>query len=505
MMLWLCVLLAGTISWLVWRYMSPDRLRHIPGPTGLPVFRNTLQVDRTRTYLSFHRWAKKYGAAYRLGLPIGDVIVVSDYNLIHQVLVTNGNKFAGRSKTLFDISVTYSVVTIQPGDTWRHIRKLSHRYMKQFGDGMSRLEELLLKNVDYMLSEFDSSLEKPLNTLEILRNTALRSVSVLLLGRALETGEPLLDLLLKFERDFVDLLKMSVGKFLLMRCPWMINFPSQTFAEVRNFKRLEDECWQKVKESQLDAEAESLANVLLSNLEGYTNNTSAKQSETSSPIAKEIYAKGSSLALIFAGVATTSRAMYFILNTISFRKDIQQHIYSEITSVLSDERVSMVTVNYRSKMPYLRATILECLRAFTVAVSGGQPHAAVSDVELPGYGIIPKGTLLLINSWTLHHDEDFWQDPDEIRPERFLDEDGNLVPPDHPNRKHLLPFGAGPRVCLGEVFAMTRLFLWTAAVVRKFEMRPAPGSDAVWMNPNSHHGDVVLSPLPNDVIFSRRT
>ncbi len=186
------------------------------------------------------------------------------------------------------------------------------------------------------------------------------------------------------------------------------------------------------------------------------------------------------------------------------QKHIQDKVYAEICSVLSEERVSKITVGHRSRMPYLRATILECLRALTVAPLGAIPHAPVSDTELPGYGSIPKGTTMIINSWTLHHDDDFWQDPDEIRPERFLDDDGHLVPPDHPNRKHLLPFGAGPRVCLGEVFAMTRLFLWTAAVVSKFELVPAAGSQETWLNPNSHNGGAFLFPLPNEITFFRR-
>ena len=110
----------------------------------------------------------------------------------------------------------------------------------------------------------------------------------------------------------------------------------------------------------------------------------------------------------------------------------------------------------------------------------------------------------MINTWALHHDESFWTDPEVIRPERFLDEKGQLLLPDHPNQKHLLPFGAGPMVCLGEVFARTRLFLWTAAVVGRFRMNLAPDSDKNWLDPYIHPENLLLDSLPNKIVFERR-
>ena len=459
--------------------------------------------------MTFHRWAKRYGGAYRVGLPIGEVIVVSEHQTIHHILVENGKQFAGRRQITLDqhTGTAYAVSNSQPGEAWHRLRKMSHRYMKQFGDGMSRLEGILLTNVDYMLAEFDSSGQQPINTMEIFRSSALMSISVLLLGRALQPGDALFDMLLQYERDFVHVVKMSVGTLLLDVFPWLIHSPFSKFAEIRAFKRLQDKCWKEIMDMQLEAKGESLTRVFLESLRGGSEKSADRRRGTSATALsslEEIHVKMSSLALVVAGVATTSRAMYCIINAIAFRKDIQQKVYSEITAVLSEYEDSKISVNHRSKMPYLRATILECLRVFTVAPLGGLLHAAISDSDLPGYGVIPKGTSLIINAWTLHHDQSFWQDPAEIRPERFLDQDGNLLPPDHPNRKHLLPFGAGPRVCLGEVFAMTRLFLWTAAIVNKFEITPAPGSDASWINPNVHKGDAALFPLPTTVIFSRR-
>ncbi len=130
------------------------------------------------------------------------------------------------------------------------------------------------------------------------------------------------------------------------------------------------------------------------------------------------------------------------------------------------------------------------------------PHIAKEDTELTGYGFIPKGTIVMINTWALHHDESFWDEPYTFRPGRFLDEAGNLLPTDHPNRKRLLPYGAGPRVCLGETFAMDCLFHWTAAVVQNVHITPAPGFDPGWIDPRAHMDNICIKPLPNKIIFT---
>ncbi len=488
--------LGGLLVWISWRYISRDRLGYIPGPRGIPLFGNTFQIDKLKMRLSFHQWAKQYGGVYRLRLPVGDMVVISDYRYIRECLVNKGRDFAGRVLMYRGryLGLSDSVFTMEPNDTWFHIRKLSHRYMKQFGDGMSRLEGILLQNADYMLEELKSNVGRPIDTLDIFKMTSLRCIAVLLLGRALKKEDHLLSMLLKYEKDIVYLTEMAPTMLLMDFFPWLVHTPLSASRKMRQFKQFQAECWTRIKDMQTQDCGESLTSLYLEAVRDPGAKTAGKISEAE--------AKMSSLVLIVAGVTTTARALHFMLNAMAFRADIQNKVREEIGTVMSQDRVSRISIQQRSKMPYLRATILECLRAYNPAPTTF-PHAPVMDTDLPGIGNIPKGTLVLANIWTLHHDDKFWGDPEAIRPERFLDKDGQLVSADHPNRKHLLPFGAGPRVCLGEVFAMTRLFLWSAAVVNKFQITPGPGSDESWLNPDVHLNRGLLEPLPNTIVFSR--
>ena len=102
------------------------------------------------------------------------------------------------------------------------------------------------------------------------------------------------------------------------------------------------------------------------------------------------------------------------------------------------------TLDDREHMPYHNATVLEIGR-FASILALGVPHKATQDTQL-GPHKIPAGTYVMLNLWGLHHDEELWDEPFTFKPERFLDEEGKLVPADHPNRRRLLPFGAGQRV-----------------------------------------------------------
>ncbi len=104
------------------------------------------------------------------------------------------------------------------------------------------------------------------------------------------------------------------------------------------------------------------------------------------------------------------------------------------------------------------------------------------------------GTVVIPLACFLHHDEKFWGDPLVFRPERFLDNAGKLLSADHPNRKHLVPFGAGSRSCVGEVFAHKRLFIFTASLVQAFDLKP--GDVKVSCDPGDYEEGIILAQKP---------
>ena len=150
----------------------------------------------------------------------------------------------------------------------------------------------------------------------------------------------------------------------------------------------------------------------------------------------------------------------------------------------------------------MRACLFELIR-YTSISNNGIPHTTKNDVLLSGT-MIPKGTNVIINYWSLLHDKTFWGDPWIFRPSRFLTDEGKLVAADHPNRKHMMQFGAGPRVCLGELLAMTRLFLFLTNLIQRFDITRNQNMDVVSCDPRDYKAGINLSPLDYKVCFISR-
>jgi cytochrome P450 len=162
--------------------------------------------------------------------------------------------------------------------------------------------------------------------------------------------------------------------------------------------------------------------------------------------------------MILAGHETTAVTLFWSLVLLAGAPDEQQRVAEEARDI------EITPDNAMAAMPHLvrtRAVISEALRlyppAFALAREAIGPDR-VGSIE------IPRGTVLLIAPWVLHRHRKLWRDPDAFDPSRFLP-DAPPVP-----RFAYLPFGAGPRVCVGAQFALTEATLVLATLIREFQV-----------------------------------
>lgn len=139
-------------------------------------------------------------------------------------------------------------------------------------------------------------------------------------------------------------------------------------------------------------------------------------------------------------------------------------------------------------LPYTEAALREILR-FETLVPSSVPHRTLYDTKLGGnqrslkkhlikpfYFLdydVPKDTFALASLNALHFDETVWKNPNEFRPERYLDYKGRLSV----QKDASLPFGAGRRLCAGETFARNTMFLCIAALCQNFNLRSVESVD----------------------------
>ena len=189
------------------------------------------------------------------------------------------------------------------------------------------------------------------------------------------------------------------------------------------------------------------------------------------------------LILFTAGHETTANALGFILHLLAQNPDWQQAIREEANAFQEDSPISLEDLR---KLKKTQAVIEEGLRLYPPVYVIDRLSAEDNEI---GALKIPKKTLLLMSIYELHRDPKFWVKPEDFKPERFL----NLEKKDY--SKNYYPFGAGPRMCVGNNFAMYEMMLVLLEISRKFTIEK-PERDLV-LNPL-----ISLKPGPIELNFT---
>lgn len=170
------------------------------------------------------------------------------------------------------------------------------------------------------------------------------------------------------------------------------------------------------------------------------------------------------LMTFFAGFETTSSALTRLWLLLAEHPDAEQRLHAELDAVLGDRRPSADDL---PQLTWLRMIIDETLRLYPSAFM--LVRQAVGDQELGGYPI-RAGTLVFMSTWVMHRDPKQWPEPERFDPERFG--------PGSPERGKFvyIPFGAGPRLCIGKQLALMEAQLIVAGVARRLRARPVPGA-----------------------------
>ncbi|EGC32713.1 hypothetical protein DICPUDRAFT_37923 [Dictyostelium purpureum] len=164
--------------------------------------------------------------------------------------------------------------------------------------------------------------------------------------------------------------------------------------------------------------------------------------------------------LILAGVETNSTTMeWFIINMCN-HPEYQSKIYNEL---LAASKSGPITISHRPSTPLFNAAIKETLR-LCPPVPFGVPRVAVKDFKVNGLNI-PKGTQIIQSLYSIFRDEKYYEEPNKFKPERFLVE----------NNYPFMPYGSGPRDCLGLDISMRELYILLSNILLNFEFSSIDG------------------------------
>ncbi|XP_050406096.1 cytochrome P450 2C42 [Patella vulgata] len=467
-----------TINW----FKDQNKTPLPPGPPFLECLQITWRMLRKNdTHLIAEDLRKRYGEIFNIRLFSSNLVFLNSSRLMRKLFASGQYRDVtnDRPKTFFGEHICYDcrgISLVNYDELLVKVRKIVHGTIKLYGDGIKVFEDMVNGEIKILQKELENSTLKASFDLDkALKVSLIRVIHIFLTNeRPTDSKECkyICDTVENF--DYFD--NEMFNSFLLNTCPWVRFLPGRGRrlykAALEASERLNNLYMNPCIKKRMKSHGGGLLGKMF------------KESEDDKEIDEKTI-KGIVVDLVAAGYLTTKGALSGFFLLMLYYPEIQRRIQEEI-----DENIGMdrePSLDDRGVMHYTNAAILECLR-FISHIPTGIPHVTREEIEVEGMRI-PAKTAMVTNYWTTNRSDKYWHKPDVFSPERFLDDDGKLLPSEHILRSQLMPFGVGKRNCVGESFAKSRMFLYVTSLLQRFNFSAGgnelPPLDSTTWKPNS--------------------
>ncbi|MFI4974010.1 MAG: cytochrome P450 [Caulobacterales bacterium] len=384
--------------------------------------------------------------------PFGSAYIVNDSAGVKRVMVDN---VANYPKTVMERQAFSALfgdgLLSTDGETWRTHRRImapsfDPRSVASYASVMAKTTEEFRQVWDQQPDgvRIDISEQMTALTLRIISKTMFSDDETLMTGI---TGGALHESQDAFDFNILDILPI-IGP---MRMKKRMQAMSQTFAPMDGaIGRLIE-----ARKAYPSAEPDLLGRLVAA----MDEDTGARMT------AKEV--RDQVLTIFIAGHETTASAMTFVWWMLSQHPAVEAKLHAELQEVLGGRTPGEADV---PKLVYAKRIIDETLRLYPSA-PGLSARVALEADEICGVKI-PKGATVAIAPWLLHHRRANWENPERFDPDRFSPARSAGRP-----RFAYMPFGAGPRICIGAVLATTEATLILATLAQRYHLRLPAGHE----------------------------
>ncbi|NXU59563.1 CP3AC protein, partial [Turnix velox] len=450
------------VSYGIWPFQTFKKMG-IPGPKPLPFFGTLLEYKQG--VLDFdQKCFEKYGKIWGIYDGRQPVLVILDPVLIKNILVKECYTLFTNRRNFGLNGILESALNVAADEKWKRIRTvLSPTFtsgkLKEMFPIIVHYGEKLVKNIEKKVADDDFVNTKDIfgaYSMDVVTSTSF-SVNIDSIGNP---NDPFVTNIKKFLKFsflnpvfvFLVLFPFIIPVLEKMNCTLL---PS----DVMNFF---NKVFIKMKKEREKGGSLNRVDFLQLMIDSQSSPHSSKSDEADSYKSlsdDEILAQA--LVFIFAGYETTSSTLSYIFYNLATHPDVQQLLQDEIDAHLPNKAAP--TYNTITQMEYLDMVVNESLRLFPVG--GRIERVCKKTVELKGV-TIPKGMVVMIPAYVMHRDPEYWPKPEEFRPERFSKERRESIDP-----YTFLPFGAGPRNCIGMRFALLTLKVAVVVLLQNFSFR----------------------------------
>lgn len=413
--------------------------RRPPAPTGLPILGNAVGFARDPFGFTVDAVAE-VGDAFRIDLPVGDRYVLAHPDHAERVLVTERDAFEKTED--FPLAFGDSVIAVG-GDDWREQRDFLDPFFFA-----SRIESYLPTMREQIVRRVDAWVDgEEVPILSAMQGLTFDILATTLLG--IDAGADRDDL-----RAAADDLNAYFEPATWMLPDWLPTPSRRRFDAAKATLRTEIRSLLADAESEGEDAADAerppgvgLVETLAAGLGGDAADRADYPRDRDAAVDQLI-------GLVFAGHETTALALTFALYCLAEHPETARRVEAELDDVVGPEPIGW---EHLDDLPTLDRVVDESLRLYPPV------HALPRETTRPvtfGDDVVPEGAEVLVSVFAMHRDERFWEQPSTFDPTRWRDRDRTA--------DAYLPFGAGPRRCLGATFARVEARVALAELLRRF-------------------------------------
>ncbi|KAI0698160.1 cytochrome P450 [Cytidiella melzeri] len=450
-----------------------------PGPPRWPIIGNTLQVPSSLSWITFTEWSKKYGPVFSLDLLGQPVVVLNSHRAAADLLDRRSQNYSDRPRMIMGDEILTGgmyMVFLKYGDRWRKMRRASHESFSLKGS-----EKFQPIQADATIKATLLIITQPASWEDHIKRMTISSILSSVYGWA-PFSEQEIPMMKRMHAHSAKVSEVTApGAYLVDFIPAMKYLPSW----MAKWKR-EGSQWYEDETKMFEGFFASIAAELAAG--NATDSFVAELIETEEKHGMT-RKEGGWLAGILMYTAAT--LLTFIL-AMTLHSDVMRKAQEELDEVVGRDRVP--SFKDKSRLPYVRAIVKETLRWRPVGPLA-VPRKTTEDDWYEGY-FIPKGTTVIPNVW----DPEVYTNPEDFRPERFLDELGQVEIsfPDTHQMGHV-SYGFGRRICVGMHFANQALFIAVATILWALDIHPSVDESGNAIRPSCTDWidtGVVVGPAP---------
>jgi cytochrome P450 len=391
----------------------------------------------------------------------GDIVFskigpINNYTLfspeyVYHVLVTNQKNYVkGLGYNGLSLMIGRGILT-SDGDLWKRQRRLMSPHFTPVA--VLDFSTMMARTIKHMLEHWEETAQqkRPVNMdLEMMRLT------MSIIGQALfsfDLGQTPTEIGHALQSAFAFVPTRS----LISLIPMWVPLPAhRQFA--KDLKVIDAFLYEKIAEGRLHPERQNFLSTMLK----------VRDAETGEGMSDR-QLRDEVITLFFAGFETTARTLTWAWYLLGRHPEIQEKVREEARQVLGDGHLP--TKEDLEKLTYARMVVDETLRLYPPTVMVGRQNIEAD--EIGGYKI-PAKSMVSLSPYIVHRYPKYWPDPERFDPERFSAENAAGRP-----KAAYIPFVAGPRICIGNSFALMEMVYTLAMTTLRFKLEPATPDEEI--------------------------